>query len=282
MSNTENKCPCKPFFGCVCYNEVPKKVLDVVEAFGGINNILGFNNSVSELRYDVKNVNLVSEEKLKKLGSKKVLILEGAKHIQVELGEIVEELNFEVKKYANLLKSKEQNIEIKSDTNDSKSEKTDVKHSNEMEVLAPVSGEIVLLKDLNDGIFSNNLVGNGLAIKFDLNSSKLSVKAPFKGKVTMLPANKNQFIFNSVCGNELVVILGLDSYKLNGIGINFKVKLNETVEAGQEIVELNLDNFKNENIDNHIVLSTTQFSKLNNISDLANKAQVSEKLFVLK
>ncbi|UWW01265.1 PTS transporter subunit EIIB [Mycoplasmopsis felis] len=56
-------------------NEVPKKVIDIVNAFGGIHNIVGFSNSVSELRYDLKNLSIVSKDDLIKQGATNIILL---------------------------------------------------------------------------------------------------------------------------------------------------------------------------------------------------------------
>lgn len=54
MSNCKKECQCKIVYGCVCGQKIPEKVIKLIEAFGGIENIKGFNCSVSELRYDLK------------------------------------------------------------------------------------------------------------------------------------------------------------------------------------------------------------------------------------
>lgn len=280
MSNLNKECNCKQFFGCVCGQEVPQNVIKIVEAFGGIHNINGFNNSVSELRYDLKNVNLVNVDELKKLGAKKVVILESSKHVQAEFGEIVQELNFEVKKYSNLLRTIVSE-EIKSASTNTKNNTKEVQAETNKSVLAPVSGKVISFAELNDGIFSENLVGNGVAILLNDKNSTSKVIAPFDGRITMLPASKNQFIFRSNSGVELVILLGQNSFKLDGLGIESRVKLNEEVKAGDTLFDLDLKRFTTENIDKHIVISTTNFSSLKNIKDRSTEAIQGQKLFEL-
>lgn len=97
----------------------------------------------------------------------------------------------------------------------------------------------------------------------------------------MLPASKNQFIFRSNSGVELVILLGQDSFKLDGLGIESRVKLNEEVKAGDTLFDLDLKRFTTENIDKHIVISTTNFSSLKNIKDRSTEAIQGQKLFEL-
>lgn len=274
MSNQNNTCICKPFFGCVCNQEVPAKVIQIVEAFGGIHNINAFSNSVSELRYDLKDVSLVQSETLKTLGASKVTIFQDTKHVQAQFGDVVEELNFEVRKYAQKLASQTTNHNNSVSANN-EAKNTQKQALNTLNVLSPVDGQIIALSELKDGIFSEGLVGQGVAIKLSQTSGKIVLKAPFDGSITNLPASKNQFLFATKCGIEVIIILGQDSYKLNGIGINLLAPVNTELKAGQDLFELNLDQFSKEQIDTHIIICATHSSSLQTV---VNKAQQQVKV----
>lgn len=281
MSNQNSTCTCKPFFGCVCNQEVPAKVIEIINAFGGIHNINAFSNSVSELRYDVKDLTKVSSQNLKALGASRVEVFEATKHIQADFGTVTEELNFEIRKYAQILvkqEPKDTNTRGKLNNAQSSIKTANLEHLN---VLAPVSGEILPLTSLNDGIFSEGLVGAGLVIKLKENSGKLKLVAPFDGKITMLPASKNQFLFTNSHGVELVIVIGLDSYKLNGIGINLLAQVNSEVAAGQNLFELDLDQFANEKIDTRIIICASYSSSLTKIANQATEAKTGSSLFDL-
>ncbi|WP_416373589.1 PTS transporter subunit EIIB [Mycoplasmopsis cynos] len=83
---------------CVCGQKIPEKVIKLIEAFGGIENIKGFNCSVSELRYDLKNSDLIDEKLFLKLGAINVSIFSEINHVRVELKENAENVNTEIKK----------------------------------------------------------------------------------------------------------------------------------------------------------------------------------------
>ncbi|WP_426461583.1 PTS glucose transporter subunit IIA [Mycoplasma hafezii] len=280
------------------HNNVPQEVKEVVDAFGGINNILAMNNSVSELRYDLKDLSKLNRAELEKLGAKKVTVFDREKHVQVCFGEDVQELSTLIKKYACKLREENQEVaEVKAEQDCCKSDcKCDdaakcstsecgvepkKEFKAEIEVLAPVSGKIVSFADLNHYVFSNNMVGNGVAIEFDLNQDKIDVLAPFSGKISMMPANKTQVILTSPCGVETVILIGQDSAKLDGIGFDVHYNLNDMVPAGKAIMTLNLNKFREEQADNHIVISTTADSRLQSVSEVATQAKAGEKLFKL-
>ncbi|MCU4706325.1 PTS glucose transporter subunit IIA [Mycoplasma sp. CSL7503-lung] len=255
----------------------PQEVQELTDAIGGIKNIVSFNNSVSQLRYDLRNPSLVNEELLKKLGAKKVNLFAEQKYIQVEMGDIVETINKVIKKYASVIvDNSEHNLTTTTNSVDVKGQKV----SKEMEVIAPLSGKVVSLESLKDGVFSNGLVGNGLAIKMEGNS-KVELLAPFNGRITSMPASKTQFIFKTNCDVELIVLIGQDSYKLDGLGIEGKVALNEEVKAGDTLFVVDLEKFTNEKIDKTLIISTTSDSRLKKVTETEELAVSGKKLFKL-
>ncbi|MBN4083305.1 PTS glucose transporter subunit IIA [Mycoplasma sp. CSL10137] len=255
----------------------PQEVQELTDAMGGIKNIVSFNNSVSQLRYDLRNPSLVNEELLKKLGAKKVNLFTEQKYIQVEMGDIVETINKVIKKYASVIvDNSDHNLVTTTNNVNAKGQKA----SKEMEVVAPLSGKVVSLESLKDGVFSNGLVGNGLAIKMEGNS-KVELLAPFNGRITSMPASKTQFIFKTNCDVELIVLIGQDSYKLDGLGIEGKVSLNEEVKAGDTLFVVDLEKFTNEKIDKTLIISTTSDSRLKKVIELEELAVSGKKLFKL-
>ncbi|MEA4191328.1 PTS glucose transporter subunit IIA [Mycoplasma sp. 2248] len=243
-------------------------LVKIVDAFGGLDNITSFNNSASQLRYDVKNVSLVSKADFEQLGATSVKIFEAQKHVQVDLPN-AEALNALIKINKDLISTMCKSVEV-STVSTSNNATASTQAVSELEILAPASGHIVSLESLNDGVFSNDLVGKGFAIKLDGTSGK--IVAPFDGKITMQPASKSQVILsNTSLGVEAVIVFGLNSYKLDGIGMDAKVSLNQEVKSGDELIVLDLNRFKAENIDQEIIFALTTDSKLQNFKNLEHK-----------
>ncbi|WLP85329.1 PTS glucose transporter subunit IIA [Mycoplasma seminis] len=258
------------------------KLASIIDALGGFDNILAFNNSVSQLRYDVKNVALVNTKALEELGAETVTVFDGAKHVQVTLPH-AEELNAFIK--ANKDNLKPLCAAVESETQEhcgcaTKEANTAAVAS--VKVLAPVNGKVFELRQLNDGVFSKGLVGKGFGIKLS-DKTKAEVVAPFDGKIAMMPANKSQIILsNPTSGAEAVILFGKDSYKLDGIGFTAFVALNDSVKAGQKLFELDLERFDNENINKDVLFVLTEDSKLQEIKSLATEAKVGKDLFTLE
>ncbi|WP_406613519.1 PTS glucose transporter subunit IIA [Mycoplasma corogypsi] len=262
-------------------SKVPVEISELVSAFGGVHNILVFNSSVSQLRYDVKDVSKVNAALLEKLGAVKVEVFEAAKHVQVTFCAGAEGLNQVVKKFVATLQAQQQPEQTTATVETKKSEARQVASVDSLEVLAPISGAVSPLSTLNDEVFSKGLVGSGLAIQMDTKAQKVNVVAPFSGKITMLPAGKNQFILTSATGVEVVVVVGLNSHLLNGVGISSNVSLNQSVNAGDVVLELQMDKYLAKQVDTHLVLAATQDSSLKTLKNEAQSATSGQVLFTL-
>lgn len=271
--------------------EVPANVRKLIDALGGINNVLAYNNCVSRLRYDVKDMSLINKDELINLGFKYVIYFEGQNHVQIVYGVGVEEFNKLVKDSVPTLKAeyekemkKNRHQKIAQVVEQSKKEEEEAEIPNLRRVKAPTSGRVITLKELNDGVFSEGMVGEGAAIIMegeDVNGF-INIVAPFDGTITMLPANKNQFILKGDFGAEIVVLIGLDSYKLNGIGFEDALPLNSKVLAGEKIMSVNLRKMKEENLDTHLVIAATGDSQYKKLKDLRPEASISHTFMKLE
>ncbi len=107
-------------------------------------------------------------------------------------------------------------------------------------VLAPITGTLIDLADVPDPVFSEKVVGDGIAI----NPSDNKVLAPFEGTITKLFHTNHAVIVQSDTGVEIMIHIGLDTVQLNGEGFTPRVKQGDRVKAGDVILELDLDILK--------------------------------------
>ncbi|MGE0488488.1 MAG: phosphoenolpyruvate--protein phosphotransferase [Vulcanimicrobiota bacterium] len=106
-----------------------------------------------------------------------------------------------------------------------------------VKIQAPLSGVVVPLEQVPDPVFSQKMVGDGLAI--DPIDQRLV--APFDGKVVQLHPAQHAVTLCSGDGLELLMHVGLDTVKLKGEGFTAKVKLGESVKAGDVLIEFSAD-----------------------------------------
>ncbi len=110
-----------------------------------------------------------------------------------------------------------------------------------MEILAPVSGEIVALSKVPDEVFASGMAGDGGAIS---PSASGEAVAPISGSLIKLFEGGHAFGIESEGGVELIVHIGLDTIEMRGDGFEKLAKQGERVEAGQPIVRFDLDKIR--------------------------------------
>lgn len=95
------------------------------------------------------------------------------------------------------------------------------------------SGEVIPLKEVNDGVFSKGVLGDGLAIRPDGDT----LYAPIGGTISMTMEESGHACAIS-CSNGLQVMLhiGLDTVKMNGAGFEYLIQKDQTVSAGTPLI----------------------------------------------
>ena len=82
------------------------------------------------------------------------------------------------------------------------------KKSKSVEVLAPLTGTTVSIEEVPDPVFSEKMMGEGIAIK----PTTDTVVAPFKGTVKMLMPNSGHAVgLLSEDGLEILIHVGMDT-----------------------------------------------------------------------
>ncbi|MCX7207234.1 MAG: N-acetylglucosamine-specific PTS transporter subunit IIBC [Proteobacteria bacterium] len=111
------------------------------------------------------------------------------------------------------------------------------KVSGDLQLLAPMSGEVVALIEVPDAAFSSKAVGEGLAIR---PTGKLVV-APVDGVIAKIFNTNHAFALIADNGAELIVHIGLDTVKLGGKGFTRLLEQGSRVKAGDAVLELDLE-----------------------------------------
>ncbi|QZN86590.1 PTS glucose transporter subunit IIA [Cellulomonas sp. C5510] len=101
-------------------------------------------------------------------------------------------------------------------------------------VLAPVAGAVRALADVDDPVFSGEIVGPGLAVQPDPDAGR-AVVAPVSGTVAKL--HPHAFVLLAEGGRGVLVHLGINTVQLGGEGFTLHVAEGDAVEQGQLLVE---------------------------------------------
>ena len=109
-------------------------------------------------------------------------------------------------------------------------------NKNSIEIIAPLSGEIVKIEDVPDVVFAEKIVGDGVAIK----PSGNKIVAPLNGKIGKIFETNHAFAIESDEGIELFVHFGIDTVELKGEGFKRIVEEGQQVKVGDTIIEIDL------------------------------------------
>ncbi|WOT03704.1 PTS glucose transporter subunit IIA [Shewanella youngdeokensis] len=103
-------------------------------------------------------------------------------------------------------------------------------------IYAPVSGKIVAIEKVPDVVFSEKIVGDGLAIA----PTGHQILAPIDGTIGKIFETNHAFSIESAQGVEIFVHFGIGTVELRGNGFKRLAQEGQTVQVGQPIVEFDI------------------------------------------
>ncbi|MGX2949800.1 PTS glucose transporter subunit IIA [Ursidibacter sp. B-7004-1] len=108
--------------------------------------------------------------------------------------------------------------------------------SKEVKIYAPLSGEIVNIEDVPDVVFSEKIVGDGIAIR----PNGDEIVAPVNGTIGKIFETNHAFSIESDEGIELFVHFGIDTVELKGEGFTRIATEGQKVKAGDPVIKFDL------------------------------------------
>ncbi|HCC5610733.1 TPA: PTS transporter subunit IIABC [Staphylococcus aureus] len=212
----------------------------VLEAMGGKANIKHLDACITRLRVEVNDKSKVDVPGLKDLGASGVL--EVGNNMQAIFGPKSDQIKHEMQQIMNgqvvenpttMEDDKDETVVVAED----KSATSELSHI----VHAPLTGEVTPLSEVPDQVFSEKMMGDGIAIK----PSQGEVRAPFNGKIQMIFPTKHAIGLVSDSDLELLIHIGLDTVKLNGEGFTLHVEEGQEVKQGDLLINFDLDYIRN-------------------------------------
>jgi glucose-specific phosphotransferase system IIA component len=106
---------------------------------------------------------------------------------------------------------------------------------NILQLLSPAKGTVIALSDVPDPVFSQKLLGDGVALTLDDDW----VCAPSDGDITALFPTLHAIGLTTPEGLELLIHIGIDTVELQGNGFKSVIKAGDAVRAGQRLIKVN-------------------------------------------
>lgn len=107
----------------------------------------------------------------------------------------------------------------------------------ELQIFAPVSGSIVPLEEVPDPVFSEKMMGEGVAA-IPVNGL---IFAPVRGTIIQVAPTKHAIGIQAEDGSEILIHIGLETVSLKGEGFKVAVKAGDKVSVGQLLVEADIE-----------------------------------------
>ena len=118
------------------------------------------------------------------------------------------------------------------------------KREEKCQIYAPVPGKCIDISQVPDRVFSQKVMGDGIAVI----PSKNIICAPCDGIVTMIFETNHAFEIKSKDGTEVLIHIGLETVNLQGKGFERLVSCGTKVKHGDPIIEVD-ENYLNSEID---------------------------------
>ena len=113
-----------------------------------------------------------------------------------------------------------------------------------LRILAPMSGQTVPLDQVPDEVFSQKVLGDGLAII----PQEGKIYSPVDGEISSVAETKHAYGFTSADGLEILVHFGLETVALKGQGFTPHVQEGDKVKAGDLVAEVDMELLKSKEI----------------------------------
>lgn len=107
-------------------------------------------------------------------------------------------------------------------------------------VYAPVKGIMIPLSEVNDKVFSEGILGEGVAIVPEDDD----ICSPVVGTVSMIFDTKHAIAITGTRGEEILIHVGLDTVKLEGKGFTGTVKVGDQVQPGDVLMHVDMEAIK--------------------------------------
>lgn len=107
----------------------------------------------------------------------------------------------------------------------------------EEKIVAPLSGKVVSLEEVPDPVFSQKMMGDGIAI----DPSEGKVVSPVAGEIVQLFPTKHAVGLKTDSGLEVLVHIGLETVGMEGEGFESHVSAGDKVNVGDELITFDMD-----------------------------------------
>lgn len=119
------------------------------------------------------------------------------------------------------------------------------KKKKRLELKAVVNGKCIPIEETKDEVFSNKVLGEGIAFL----PADGKIVAPVAGAVSKISPEKHLYCIQTKEGVNVVVHIGIGSVRQNGEGFVPMVSEGQKVQAGDMLADVDIDRLKAAGVD---------------------------------
>jgi len=129
-------------------------------------------------------------------------------------------------------------------------------------IMAPVTGNAIPITEVNDQVFSDKILGDGVAIipQDDI------FYAPCNGIVVQVAHTHHAICIETDNGLELLIHLGMDTVQLDGAGFTAHIKAGEKIKIGDKLITMDRAFIKGKGFTCVSPFIVTNFDSFKNVS----------------
>lgn len=124
---------------------------------------------------------------------------------------------------------------------DEKADEVVLESGSELVIKSPLKGKIIPLSEVNDEVFSAEILGKGVAII----PEEGVVVSPVEGTIEAVLDSKHAIAIKSRDGIEILIHVGIDTVNLGGKYYNNFVKVGDNVKVGDKLLEFDREEIIN-------------------------------------
>ena len=143
--------------------------------------------------------------------------------------------------------------------------------ANDITIGAPLTGKCMPLQDVNDQVFSTEMMGKGIAIY----PEKQQIIAPADGTITVTYDSKHAYGIRTDQGAEILIHIGIDTVNMEGKGFNTHVGKEQRVKKGDVLGTFEVDVIEKAGYDPTVMVIITNTNDYNDVTAVA-KSNVTE------
>ena len=231
-------------------NNADNKSQQILDGLGGLENISDLSCCATRLRVTLHRPSKLNKEKLLATGA--AAVVANGDGVQVVYGPEVTVIHARLQDYiAQIISASSSTADNSAAVPTTSAEvsnpavSAEAKDSDNLSVAdaitdivyAPCNGTVIPLKEINDGVFSEGYIGEGLAIE----PVDGSFYAPFDCTVAMVFDTHHAIALHTVNGTELILHVGLDTVKLKGQHLEVFVQEGQKIQKGDLILRADLE-----------------------------------------